>query len=193
MEAKNSRQELEIEYRRQCVKDAWIKLGVFDVTQQQIADTLAEDCKIVVDQSTISRDLKVIKQRIKDQTADEMKTELWAAYMRVVSEARQAWKRSLEDAVTETSEMIEVPEVAKGEKGNSTVVNQQRLKASTRREGQSGNPALLAQEQAAYKAMREMFGIDAAEKLEHSGPKGGPIEFTEVVVNVKRDNEPVED
>jgi len=27
---------------------------------------------------------------------------------------------------------------------------------------------------------------------EHTGPEGGPIQFSEIVVNIKRDNEPVE-
>jgi len=149
---KNSKQELEIEYRRACIKEVWIELGVFDVTQQQIADKLAEKCSITVDQSTISRDIKVIKQRIKDQTADDLRSELFAGYMRLIIEARGAWRKSLEDAVTETTEAIE---------GGSGPGSGQRLKAQTRTAGQSGNPAFLAEEQKAFKAMREMFGVDA--------------------------------
>jgi len=157
MTQRNSREQLEIEYRRQCVKDIFIKLGAFDVTQSEIVDVLKEDYKIEVDQSTISRDLAAIKKAMRQQTPDDLKAFLFAEYIWALREARGGWTKSQEDAVTEIQEMIE----AAGEPGGDAL-NRGRAKVSTRREGQSGNPALLAQAQAALKAIREMFGVDAA-------------------------------
>lgn len=139
-----------------------------------------------VDQSTVSRDIKFLLAEWRKQR-NGLVDEFEGKYRYVYREAITAWHRSKEDAVTETSEMIEVPEVSKDAKGNPQVVSSQRMKAQTRREGQSGNPALLAQAQAAIKAIREMFGVDAAEKIEHSGPGGQPL-FSEIVVNVKRES-----
>lgn len=47
----------------------------------------------------------------------------------------------------------------------------------------------------AQRAIEDILKIHGkfADRVEHSGPGGGPIEFNEIVVNVKRDNEPVED
>lgn len=156
--ARNSRQQLEIEYRRMLIKDTWIKLGVFGVTQQQIADQVTEDFDIAIDQPTVSRDLKVIKYRMQKQGADELRAEFFAGYMRLITEAREGWRRSLEDAVTETTEIIEV---AGAETQN------ERVKASTRRTGQSGNPSFLDQEQKYFAAMRKMFGVDAPDRQEN--------------------------
>lgn len=151
MAIKNGGEQLKIEYRRQCIKDTWIKLGVFGVTQQKITNQLKEDFGIEVTQVTVSRDLKVIKQRIKNQSADELRSEIFAGYMRLITEAREGWRRSLEDAVTETSEVIEGPAF----EGKN-----QKLKAQTRTTGQSGNPAFLKREEEAFAAMRKMFGVD---------------------------------
>lgn len=166
---RNSRQQLEIEYRRKCVKDTWIKLGALDVTQEQIVQTLKTDYGIEVERSTVSRDLAAIKKAMQEQTPEELRVFLMAEYLFALKEAKSAWKRSLEDAVTETSEVIEVPDIARDEEGTPQVVSNQRLKAQTRKEGQSGNPALLGQAQAALKAVREMFGTDKPLKQELSG------------------------
>lgn len=82
-----------------------------------------------------------------------LSSEFDAKYRYLYEEAVKAWLKSLEDSVIETQEAIE------GSDGNG-----QRLKVSTRREGQSGNPALLAQAGAMIKAIREMFGVDASTK-----------------------------
>lgn len=151
--ARNSRQQLEIEYRRKLIKDTWIKLGVFGITQQQIADQVTDDFDIAIDQPTVSRDLKVIKKRIKKQTADELRAEIFAGYMRLITEARKGWRRSLEDAVTETTEIIEAP-------GGPGSAKSERVKAQTTTKGQSGNSSFLDQEQKAFAAMRKMLGVD---------------------------------
>jgi hypothetical protein len=172
MASKNSSQQRNIEHRRKCVKDAWIALGVFGVTQHQIVERLKADYDISVDQSTVSRDLAIIKQRLIDQTTAELKSELWGAYMHVVNQAREGWRRSLEDKEVTVFENVQ----GAGGDGND------RIKAQERKEGQSGNASFLAEEQKAYKAMREMFGVDEAAKWEHSGPGGGPIPYAKIIM-----------
>jgi predicted transcriptional regulator len=113
-----------------------------------------------IDQSTVSRDIKHLKgEWVKQRNG--LVDEFEAKYRHIYREALAAWEESKKPAETETSEMVEVPEVTKDERGNAVITMAQRLKASTRKEGQSGNPALLAQAQAALKSLREMFGTDA--------------------------------
>lgn len=119
--------------------------------QEEIAQELG------IDQSTVSRDLKHLLgewQEAAKRDVEQRKAELEQKYLMVWREANSAWQRSLLDAETTIQEMIDSGDSGKGEG--------QRLKASTRKEGQSGNPALLAQAQAALKSIREMFGVDAA-------------------------------
>lgn len=120
--------------------------------QTEIAD------KLGIDQSTVSRDIKTLKAEWVKQR-NGLVDEFEAKYRLLYREAYAAWMRSKEDAITEIQEAIEG-----GDTGNG-----QRLKASTKKEGQSGNPALLAQAQAALKAIREMFGMDAPTKQQQSG------------------------
>src|SRR3990172_13296002 len=120
--------------------------------QTDIAD------KLGIDQSTVSRDIKTLKGEWLKQR-NGLAEEFEAKYRLIYREAYLAWLRSKEDAETTTQEAIE----------GDAASGKQRLKVSTRREGQSGNPALLAQAQAALKAIREMFGVDAAQKLELGG------------------------
>jgi hypothetical protein len=153
---KNPTQRKEIENRRRFVA----RLFCEGITNQfAIVDALAARHNITVDQSTVSRDLKVIEAEWKKEAVTEMdtvKSQLRARYEAIYGEAFSAWLRSLEDAETTIQEMID---------GGEGDTGKQRLKASTRKEGQSGNPALLAQAQAALKAIREMFGVDAATKI----------------------------
>lgn len=119
--------------------------------QTEIAD------KLGIDQSTVSRDIKTLKAEWVKQR-NGLVEEFEAKYRLIYREAYLAWLRSLEDAETTIQEIIDG-----GELGGDAL-NKGRLKASTRKEGQSGNPALLAQAQGALKAIREMFGVDAATK-----------------------------
>lgn len=183
---KNGTQQKEIENRRRHVA----RLFCEGITNQfAIVDALAERHKIAVDRSTVSRDLKAIEAEWKKEATGEIETvkaQLRARYETIYGEAFSAWLKSLEDAETTIQEMIE-GEAAKLDKEGNPIPGSNRLKASTRKEGQSGNPALLAQAQAALKAIREMFGVDAAEKVEHTGKDGGPIQFTEVIVELPND------
>lgn len=172
MGKKNSTQEREIEYRRQRVKDVWVKLGVFGVTQDQITEALAKDYSITVDRSTVSRDLAVINKTMRERTPDDLKGYLMAEYEYLISEARHGWIKSKEDAVTETTEMIETPEAGS-----------QRLKASTRRVGQAGDSSFLAEIRQTAKSIREMFGVDA--KTDPGSSEQNPIYHKMVVIPPK--------
>ena len=141
-----------------------------------------------IDQSTVSRDIKFLLAEWRKQR-NGLVDEFEGKYRYVYREAIAAWKRSLEDAEMITKEIIDALE---GVELGGDVLNAKRPKTTTRREGQSGNPALLAQAMAALKAIREMFGVDAAGKVELSGPGGTPLPFSEIVINIKH-NEPVDD
>lgn len=134
--------------------------------QEEIAQELG------IDQTTVSRDIKYLLIEWREETNTDIKqyqAELKEKYLLVWRESLAAWQRSKEDAETTIQELIDSGEPVKLDKDGKPLSVAQRLKASTRKEGQSGNPALLAQAQAALKAIREMFGVDAAAKVEHSG------------------------
>ena len=151
------RDEAERESDRRNISDLYLQ----GWNQTEIGD------KLGIDQSTVSRDIKTLKAEWRKQR-NGLVEEFEAKYRLMYKEAYAAWLRSKEDAETTTQEAIEGDAVKLDREGNP-IPGKQRLKVSTRREGQSGNPALLAQAQAALKAIREMFGVDAAQKLEHSG------------------------
>lgn len=124
--------------------------------QEEIAEALG------IAQSTVSRDIKYLLAEWREDAKkdiEQRKAELEQKYIHIWREANAAWLKSLEAAETTIQEMIE-------NGGDAGIAGGPgRLKASTRKEGQSGNPALLAQAQAALKAIREMFGVDAATKI----------------------------
>ena len=170
------RSESQRERDRAIVSDLYLQ----GWNQQEIAD------KIGVNRNTVGADIKALLKEWK-KNRNGLADEFEGRYRLIYREAYLAWLRSKEDAVIETQEAIEG---AAGIGGDA--LNKGRLKVQTRREGQSGNPALLAQAMAALKAIREMFGVDAAGKVELSGPGGTPLPFSEIVINIKH-NEPVED
>lgn len=169
---KDATQQRIIDNRRRYIA----RLFCEGITNQfEIAETLAERYNIVaqdgnpLNQSIISRDLKVIETGWKKEATDSidaMKAQFRARYETIYGEAFSAWLRSLEDAETTIQEMIDSGEPVKLDSKGNPLPAAQRLKASTRKEGQSGNPALLAQAQAALKAIREMFGVDASTKVD---------------------------
>lgn len=131
-----------------------------EITQQEIADQLAGKHNIKVTQRTVSRDLKALKQSHWQSSAKAMealKNKMLAEYEMIYGEAIIAWARSLEDKQVQVFENIQ---------GSTAGDGEGRIKAQERTEGQSGNPALLAQAQAALKAIREMFGVDASAKVD---------------------------
>lgn len=171
---KNGTQQKEIDNRRRFVA----RLFCEGITNQfAIVDALQDRHKIEVDRSTVSRDLKAIEAEWKKEATGEIETvkaQLRARYETIYGEAFGAWLRSLEDAETTIQELID----NNGGELGGDALNKGRLKASTRKEGQSGNPALLAQAQGALKAIREMFGVDAATKQSVEGNVKLEVEYT---------------
>jgi hypothetical protein len=146
------RRRIVADYRLRGIENTW-----------ELMALLEKDHGIAVSERTVYYDKEAIeKQWLEDSKLDneKRKANLVQKYEYIHREAVSAWFKSLEDAETTIQEMIE-----NGGELGSDALNKGRLKASTRKEGQSGNPALLAQAQAALKAIREMFGVDAATKI----------------------------
>jgi hypothetical protein len=145
------RRRIVADYRLRGIENTW-----------ELMALLEKDHGIAVSERTVYYDKEAIeKQWLEDSKLDneKRKANLVQKYEYIHREAVSAWFKSLEDAETTIQEMID----GGGDAGIAG--GAQRLKASTRKEGQSGNPALLAQAQAALKAIREMFGVDAATKI----------------------------
>jgi hypothetical protein len=91
-----------------------------------------------------------------------------------------AWKRSQEDAESENLEQIGKPQTVKNpETGQpeEKIVNAH-LKKSTKREGQSGNPAFLRGVEWCINKRCEIIGIDAPKKAELTGKDGEALVIT---------------
>ena len=140
-----------INYRQLKVAEIWERNPKQNLAD--IRDTLASEFGISVHLATVSRDVVALEQRnLKRSNAvvDAVKQQLAEEYEFIYSEVIAAWYKSLEAKQVITAENVE----AEGGKAAS------RIKASERTEGQSGNPALMAQAQAALKAVRELYGLD---------------------------------
>lgn len=131
--------------------------------QSDIAQILEDEFGIKVSQPTISNDLQAIDKRIQAKSEAvimAVREKILFEYERVYGEAFSAWLKSLEDAESETSEVIETPEEFKETGNKAANKKKQRLKVQSKREGQSGNAALLGQAQNALKSIRELLGLD---------------------------------
>jgi predicted transcriptional regulator len=145
-------------------------------SQQQIADHLN------VSQPLVSSTLDRIEKRLHAEfvaQAEEVKARQTAQLEEVYRKALEQWERSCEDAeqvttVTGLAKATEQGYVPLPDRETRTV------------KGQSGNPALLAQALDALAAIRKIWGLDAAQKQEISGPEGGPVRVSEVVVELPR-------
>jgi DNA-binding MarR family transcriptional regulator len=145
-------------------------------SQQQIADHLN------VDQSLISRTLDRIEKRLHTEfvaQAEEVKARQTAQLEEVYRKALEQWERSCEDAEQVTT----VTGLAKATEHGYVELPDRETRTV---KGQSGNPALLAQALDALAAIRKIWGLDAAAKQEISGPEGGPMRVSEVVVELPR-------
>lgn len=164
---KNSTQQQEINRRRQIVS----KLRHEGVkTQNEIAERLREDYGIEVTQATVSGDLKALDRLWRASAIDNIdkwKREVAEQYRYLYQQSLSAWELSLEDAEEMTTG---------GKDGPSEKVK-----------GQSGNPAHLRNAQESLKAIRDLLGLDAPKVQEISGPKGGPLVFKEVVIELPPD------
>lgn len=141
---KNSGKRKEITNRRLAVSQLFNEGYTNQLT---LVELLKERYNIDVTQPTISGDLKALDKQWKEQAKaeiDQVKAHLIAKYYQIYKEAYAAWRLSLEESVTH-----EVTETSKGTYEKTT------------KKGQSGNPALLGQAQAALKSIREIVGLDA--------------------------------
>ena len=151
-------------------------------TQQQIADELSRQYQIQVTQRTVSTDMKAVRQQWQESAAQEiaeMKAELYSEYVMVKREYWQAWIESKKAKEVETSKQVTGGNGPGGD----------RLEAQIRKEGQVGDPAFPQGIERVNKAIREMFGVDAAAKIEHGGPGGGPIQIVEMRVHEPVDSQ----
>lgn len=155
--------------------EAW-RLRVEGATQASIAARLG------VSQSAVSQMLAKAERQFHAELieqAAEIKARQTAQLEALYESLVEQWRRSCEDSertqtiaglakATETG-YIELPD-----RKTRTV------------EGQSGNPALIAQALAAQAAIRAIWGLEAPKKQELSGPEGGPIRVSEIIVELPR-------
>jgi hypothetical protein len=157
--AKNSKQQREIANRRRKVAD-YLNRGIEN--DEKIIELLKAEHGIKVSKRTIGYDKRAVWDRWIEEQAqsiEEKQSRIEAKYLAIYQQATEAWLKSLQDEITT------IEESAVGTSGKGS----ERAKVQTKKRGQSGNPALLAQAQAALKAIRELRGTDAAQRIEHSG------------------------
>jgi len=117
-----------------------------------------------VDQSTISRDLKVLIKRWQDSAlmdVDEHRSTELARINRLELEYWNAWEASKADKESTLAE--------------KTTGTDTRTKAVKRSEGQVGNPSFLAGVERCIERRCKLLGLDAPTKQEISGAGGGSI------------------
>lgn len=118
--------------------------------QADIAD------EVELSQPTVSRDIKALQQEWLDLATanfDEAKAKELAKIDHLEREYWAAWRRSQEDAESESTKMVE----AQGGK---------RLEAQTQRKGQAGDPRFLSGVQWCIEQRCKILGVYAAEKVE---------------------------
>ena len=127
-----------------------------------------------VNQSTISRDLEVMKQAWQESALvkfDEIKARELARIDELEREYWQAWQDSKEDAETVTEKM----KANKGKvEGKQEVIAGER---TTVTRGQTGNPSFLQGVQWCIEQRLKIFGVYAAVKSELTGADGGAIRY----------------
>lgn len=155
-------------------QEAW-RLRLLGWTQQRIADHLG------CEQSTISYALARMADKLSAEFrehAEQVKAEQAAALLDIFRKAMEQWDRSCQDV----QRVQVVTGRVKVEQGMMTRLPD--LETVTT-EGRSGNPALLAQAMKAFAEIRAIWCPDTA-KQEISGPGGGPVAITELVVELKK-------
>lgn len=145
-----------------------------------------------ISQSTISRDLKALQAGwLQSALMDfnEAKSRELAKVDRLEREYWQAWARSCEDAETVRQEGSR----KKHKKDEDNNENDDKLpsvdKIVKTRKGQAGDPRFLQGVQWCIDRRCKILGIDAPQKLEHTGAGGGPLVFKEVVVELPPDED----
>lgn len=137
--------------------------------QGWIQADIAAECEI--NQSTVSRDLKALHQQWLDSALVDIsfaKAQELAKIDRLEREYWTAWERSCENAETETRK-------AKGkarqyqDEETGQFVAEQPAEVTKQSKGQAGDPRFLAGVQWCIERRCKLLGIDAPQKLEHSG------------------------
>lgn len=140
-------------------------------THERIATALQ------LDRSTVTKILGRLSARYAKSLADQVdavKGAQIAALEHLADEAMQAWERSKLDAETTTTKTVSLK--GPGEDAVAMPAEETTLK----RQGQTGNPAHLAEVRGALADIRKILGLDAPTKQEHTGKDGGPIEHTQL-------------
>lgn len=158
-------------------KEAW-ELRQRFWTEQRIADHLG------IERSTVSKMLDRVERRLAEELAQAalpIKSRQTAQLEHIASEAYEAWERSKEPAELERVVTAETSVVggALGDDGPVEVtLPAVETRTTNESKGQTGDPAHLNTAMKALADIREIWGLDAPKKNEHSGPGGGPIEFS---------------
>ena len=174
MGAERHRQENEVRQH-----EAW-RLRLQGLTQAKIAEQLG------VSQQAVSLLLLKTEKRLHAEfvaQAEEIKARQTAQLEQIYLEAFEQWRRSCEDAEQVTT----VTGRAKAT-NDGCVIDLPDQETRTVK-GQSGNPALLEKAMQALENIRSIWGLEAPKKQEFSGPEGGPIRVSEVVVELAKEAE----
>lgn len=155
--------------------EAW-RLRVQGWTQARIATHLK--CS----QQAVSLMLAKLERKFHDELieqAAEVKARQTAQLEALYESLVEQWERSCRDAERVTT----VSGLAKATEHGYVDLPDRETRVV---EGQSGNPALIAQALAAQAAIRAIWGLEAPKRQEVSGPEGGPVRVSEVVVELPR-------
>lgn len=155
--------QTEINRRRQLVS----KLRHEGIRSQRIiADRLRDDYGINVTQQTVSNDFKALNRLWRQSglnNTDAYLKEMERQYRQIFQQSMIAWEQSLED-----KEIINQEGIKSGMDDNGSGMDgSRRVKIQKKTEGQSGNPAHLRNAMSALEAIREMYGLDQPEQIEH--------------------------
>lgn len=142
------------------------RLDQRNLTQQEIADVLAATREYKITQQMISEDMREIKAlheagaAVKiDREKGKMKSHLEA----LIRENYEAWDRSQQDAVTITEKEVFIKGKKKGDD-----VSVPAIERTIQRKGQVGDPRFTGEVRALLKQYAELYGLEAAKKLEGS-------------------------
>ena len=148
-------------------------------TQQAIAERLC------MTRQMVGYDLKAIQRRWREDTSrnlDEDKARELAKLDELERTYWQGWEDSLEQVTTETTSRA----VAGGGAGGGGGVTE---RAAIRREDKQGTPTYLRGVIDCIDRRCKLLGLDAPQKLEHSGVDGGPIQQDiSVILDAIRDS-----
>ncbi len=133
-----------------------------------------------VSQVAVSKILRAAEKRLWPEFvahAELVKVRQTEQLEAIYDEAMQEWHRSKNDAERVTT----VTGRVKALEGGMIDLPDQETRTV---EGQTGNPALLEKALKAAADIRAIWGLNAPMRQEVSGPEGGPIRISEVIVEL---------